>query len=91
MDFVQPAVSPELSLPVGSKVWAVCNFGPVTEGVPGIITGVAEARLFWQSPMYLCTFANNMKVRARLRRRLQELAKANADVPPAPVTSYASN
>ena len=28
--------------------------------------GVAEVlALFWQSPMYLCTFANNMKVRAR--------------------------
>jgi hypothetical protein len=62
---VQPAARPELPLPVGSKVWAVCKFGSVTEGTPGIITGVAEVRFFWQSPTYLCTFANNMKVRAR--------------------------
>ena len=62
---VQPAARPELPLPVGSKVWAVCKFGSVTEGTPGIITGVTEVRFFWQSPMYLCTFANNMRVRAR--------------------------
>jgi len=52
-------------LPVGSKVWAVCNFGRVTEGAPGIITGAVDVRFFWQSPTYLCTFANNMKVHAR--------------------------
>ena len=62
---VQPAVSPEVPLPVGSKVWAVCNFGRVTEGAPGIITGAVDVRFFWQSPTYLCTFANNMKVHAR--------------------------
>src|SRR6516162_7852785 len=57
-------VSPKLPLPLGSKVWAVCNFGRVPQGAPGIITGAAEARFFWESPMYLCTFANDMKVRA---------------------------
>ena len=62
---VQPAVSPEVPLPVGSKVWAVCNFGRVTEGAPGIIIGAVDVRFFWQSPTYLCTFANNMKVHAR--------------------------
>jgi hypothetical protein len=62
---VQPAARPELPLQVGSKVWAVCKFGSVTQGTPGIITGAAEVRFFWQSPTYLCTFANNMKVRAR--------------------------
>ena len=61
----RPAAAQGLPLPVGSKVWAVCKFGSVTEGTPGIITGVAEVRLFLGSPMYLCTFANNMKVRAR--------------------------
>ena len=61
----RPAAAQGLPLPVGSKVWALCKFGPVTEGTPGIITGVTEVRFFWQSPMYLCTFANNMKVRAR--------------------------
>jgi hypothetical protein len=55
----------ELPLPVGSKVWAVCKFGSVAEGTPGIITGAADARFFWQSPTYLCTFADNRKARAR--------------------------
>jgi hypothetical protein len=62
---VQPAARPELPLPVGSKVWAVCKFGSVPEGAPGIITGIADGRFFWQSPTYLCTFADNRKVRAR--------------------------
>ena len=62
---VQPATNPELSLPVGSKVWAVCKFGSVPKGMPGIITGIADGRFFRQSPMYLCTFGNNRKVRAR--------------------------
>ena len=61
-----PAIAAQgLPLPAGSKVWAVCKFGSVTQGTPGIITGVAEVRFFLGSPMYLCTFANNMKVRAR--------------------------
>jgi len=62
---VQSAASQELPLSVGSRVWAVCKIGSVTKGTPGIITGAAEARFFWQSPTYLCTFANNMKVRVR--------------------------
>ena len=80
-------VSPKLPLPLGSKVWAVCNFGRVPQGAPGIITGAAEARFFWESPMYLCTFANDMKVRARPkdiepynhRHSLQELEQADFD------------
>jgi hypothetical protein len=62
---VQPAARPELPLRVGSKVWAVCEFGSVPKGTPGIITGIADGRFFWQSPTYLCTFADNRKVRAR--------------------------
>jgi hypothetical protein len=62
---VQPAARPELPLQVGSKVWAVCEFGSVPKGTPGIITGIADGRFFWQSPTYLCTFADNRKVRAR--------------------------
>jgi hypothetical protein len=54
-----------LSLPVGSKVWAACKFRSVPKGTPGIITSIADGRFFWQSPMYLCTFADNRKVRAR--------------------------
>jgi hypothetical protein len=54
-----------LPLPVGTKVVAVRNFGPVTEGQPGIITGTAEVPFFWWSrPTYLCTFADNVKVSA---------------------------
>ena len=62
---LQPVASSELPLQVGSEVWAVCKFGSVAEGTPGIITGVAAGRYFWQSPAYLCTFADNRKVRAR--------------------------
>ena len=53
-------------LQFGTKVQAVRNFGPVKEGAPGIITGVADIPSIWRSrPAYLCTFANNMKVHAR--------------------------
>jgi hypothetical protein len=61
----QPAATQGLPLRVGSKVWAVCKLGSVPEGTPGIITGIADGRFFWQSPTYLCTFADNRKVRAR--------------------------
>jgi len=61
----ETAVSTELPLQVGSKVRAVCKFGSVAEGSLGIITGVANLRFSWQSPAFLCTFADNMKVRAR--------------------------
>lgn len=62
----KPAAKPELSLQFGTKVQAVRNFGPVKEGAPGIITGVADIPSFWRSrPAYLCTFADNMKVHAR--------------------------
>jgi hypothetical protein len=83
---VQPAATrPELPLPVGSKVWAVCKFGSVPKGTPGIVTGIADGRFIWQSPMYLCTFADNRKVRARPKdieahnhaHSLQELEQPN--------------
>ena len=62
----KPAAKPELSLQFGTKVQAVRNFGPVKEGAPGIITGVADIPSFWRArPAYLCTFADNMKVHAR--------------------------
>src|SRR6476619_7118076 len=49
---VQPAAArPELPLQVGSKVWAVCKFGSVPKGTPGMVTGTVEGR-FWHSPMY---------------------------------------
>ena len=60
------AVKPKLPLPVGAKVQAVRNVGPVKEGTPGIIRGVADISfLWWSRPAYLCTFAGNMKVHAR--------------------------
>lgn len=83
---VQPAATrPELPLPVGSKVWAVCKFGSVPKGTPGIVTSIADGRFIWQSPMYLCTFADNRKVRARPKdieahnhaHSLQELEQPN--------------
>lgn len=58
------AASPILPMPIESKVWAICKVGSVNKGTPGIITGVAEARFFWQSPKYQCTFANNVNVLA---------------------------
>jgi hypothetical protein len=84
---LQPTGLLELPLPVGSEVWAICKLGTVAEGAPGIITGVADARFFWQSPTYLCTFANNRKVRARAKdieaynhgHSLQELEHPNLD------------
>jgi hypothetical protein len=55
-----------LPLPIGTKIVAVCNIGSVKEGAPGIITGTAEEPFFWRSrPIYLCTFADNMRIAAR--------------------------
>jgi len=62
---LEQAVSAELPLRVGSKVRAVCKFGSVKEGTPGIITAVAGVRFFWQSLTYVCTFADNIKVSVR--------------------------
>ena len=45
---------------------AVRDVGPVKEGAPGIITGSASYRFFfWTRPMYLCIFADNLKIAAR--------------------------
>ena len=83
---VHPAATrPELPLPVGSKVWTVSKFRSVPKGTPGIVTGVADGRFIWQSPMYLCTFADNRKVCARPKdieaynhaHSLQELEQPN--------------
>jgi hypothetical protein len=56
-----------LPLQVGTKVQAVHNFGAVKKGAPGIITGIADVPYFfgWSRRAYLCTFADNKKVRAR--------------------------
>jgi len=53
----------KLPLPIGTRIVAVRNFGPVQDGAPGIITGTAEYPFFWWSrPYYLCTFAGNLKI-----------------------------
>jgi hypothetical protein len=55
-----------LPLTVGTKIIAVRNIGPVREGAPGIVTDIAEVPFFFRSrPMYLCTFAGNLKIAAR--------------------------
>jgi|SRR6516164_6137084 hypothetical protein len=55
-----------LPLPPGTKVVAVRNFGPIKEGAPGIITGIMDTPFFfWKRAMYLCTFADNVKIAAR--------------------------
>jgi hypothetical protein len=51
---------------IGTRVIAVRNFGPIKEGQPGIVTGIAEEPWFWwRKPIYLCTFAYNVKIAAR--------------------------
>lgn len=83
---VQPAAArQELPLPIGSKVWAICKFGSIPKGTPGIVTSIADGRFIWQSPRYLCTFADNRKARARPKdieaynhaHSLQELEQPN--------------
>jgi hypothetical protein len=53
-------------LQIGTRVVAVRNFGPVKEGQPGIVTGTAEERWLWRTKLiYLCTFADNVRIAAR--------------------------
>jgi hypothetical protein len=55
-----------LPLPIWTRIIAVRNFGRVREGQPGIITGIAEERyLETFRPVYLCRFANNVKIAAQ--------------------------
>ena len=52
----------QLPLPVGATVVALRDFGPIRKGLPGIITGTAREPFFQGNrPIYLCTFADNMK------------------------------
>ena len=64
----QKSTSSELELPVGASVVAVRDFGPIRKGLPGIITGTAREPFFQGNrPVYLCTFADNMKSLTRPR------------------------
>jgi hypothetical protein len=58
----QTSKSDQLLLPVGAKVVAVRDFGPIRKGLPGEITGTAKEPFFQGNrTVYLCTFAGNMK------------------------------
>ena len=49
--------------PVGTRIIAVKNVGPIRDGQPGIVTGFAEhGRAFWRRSVYLCTFFGNVQV-----------------------------
>jgi hypothetical protein len=49
--------------PVGTFVLAIKKVGPISDGQPGVVTGIAEAGpVFWRRPVYLCTFLGNVKV-----------------------------
>jgi hypothetical protein len=53
-------------VPIGTRVIAIHDFGPIRTGAPGIITGATKVPfLFWKRFYYLCTFRDNMKVAAR--------------------------
>jgi hypothetical protein len=53
----------KLPLPVGTRIIAVRNVGPVLEGARGIITGTVDVPFFfWSRPVYLCTFIGNVKL-----------------------------
>ena len=55
-----------LPLPVGTRVQAARNLGPIKKGTPGIITDVADISFFcWSRATYVCTFAENKRVHAR--------------------------
>jgi len=58
-----------LPLPVGTRVQAARNFGPIKKGTPGIITDMADISFFcWSRATYVCTFAENKRVHARPRQ-----------------------
>uniref|UniRef100_Q07MW8 Uncharacterized protein n=1 Tax=Rhodopseudomonas palustris (strain BisA53) TaxID=316055 RepID=Q07MW8_RHOP5 len=63
-----PSKSDQLPLPVGASVVASRDFGPIRKGVFGMITGTAREPFFQGNrPVYLCTFADNMKSLVRPR------------------------
>jgi hypothetical protein len=56
----------QLPLPIGTRIIAVRNFGRIRAGQLGIISGIAEERhLEAFRPVYLCRFANNVKIAAQ--------------------------
>jgi hypothetical protein len=56
------------SLPVGTRVIAAKNFGPIIKGQLGIVTELAVGRRsFWRRSAYACTFLGGIKVMASRR------------------------
>jgi FAD/FMN-containing dehydrogenase len=56
------------SLPVGTRVIASKNFGPITKGQLGIVTELAvRRRRFWKRTAYACTFLRGIRVTASSR------------------------
>ena len=56
------------SLPVGTRVIAAKNFGPIIKGQLGIVTELtAGRRSFWRRSTYACTFLGGIKVTASRR------------------------
>ena len=48
--------------PAGTRVIALKNVGIISDGQPGIITGIFYTSFFFiKRPIYLCTFLGNMK------------------------------
>jgi len=46
----------------GTRILAIKDVGPVTNGQAGIITGYFEQPFFfWKRTMYLCTFQGNVR------------------------------
>jgi hypothetical protein len=53
------------SLPVGTRVIAANDFGPIIKGQLGIVTELAVGRRgFWRGTAYACTFLGGIKVTA---------------------------
>lgn len=50
-------------LPIGTRVIAEKDFGPIIKGQFGIVTGLVRRGL-WRSPAYACTFLGGIKVTA---------------------------
>ncbi len=53
-------------LPVGTRIIAARDFGPIIKGQPGIVTGRVRGR--WLRAAYACTFLGTIRVTAQRRR-----------------------
>lgn len=51
-------------LSAGTRIRAICDFGPITIGQFGIITGVVTPHPWLQRKRYLCTFLGGIRTTA---------------------------